>query len=82
MAGALNRKSTDGFEFLGQNVRKYGGKLLIKPSAKNVKALLDNVRETIRVSCSTKQETLIRSLNPMIMGRRTIIDTSSQRRRT
>jgi RNA-directed DNA polymerase len=59
---------SEGFDFLGQNVRKYGDKLLIKPSAKNVKAFLDKVRETIRVNRSTKQETLIGSLNPMITG--------------
>ena len=27
---------SEGFDFLGQNVRKYRGKLLIKPSKKNV----------------------------------------------
>ena len=59
---------SEGFDFLGQNVRKYGGKLLIKPSAKNVKAFLDKVRETIRVNRSARQETLIRLLNPMIRG--------------
>src|SRR5271163_2668521 len=26
----------DGFDFLGQNVRKYNGKLIIKPSKRNV----------------------------------------------
>ncbi|OYV84542.1 MAG: hypothetical protein B7Z63_06760, partial [Ignavibacteriae bacterium 37-53-5] len=30
----------EGFDFLGQNVRKYGDKLLIKPSRNNVKAFL------------------------------------------
>ncbi len=30
----------DGFDFLGQNVRKYAGKLLIKPARKNVKGML------------------------------------------
>jgi RNA-directed DNA polymerase len=59
---------SEGFDFLGQNVRKYGGKLLIKPSVKNVKAFLDKVRETIRVNCSAKQENLINLLNPMIRG--------------
>jgi RNA-directed DNA polymerase len=59
---------SEGFDFLGQNVRKYGGKLLIKPSAKNVKAFLDKVRETIRANRSAKQETLIDLLNPMIRG--------------
>jgi RNA-directed DNA polymerase len=59
---------SEGFDFLGQNVRKYDGKLLIKPSTKNVKAFLDSVRETIRVNRSSKQETLIDLLNPMIRG--------------
>ena len=59
---------SEGFDFLGQNVRKYDGKLLIKPSAKNVKALLDSVREIIRVNPSVKQESLINVLNPKIRG--------------
>ncbi len=59
---------SEGFDFLGQNVRKYDGKLLIKPSAKNIKAFLGSVRETIRVNRSAKQETLIDLLNPMIRG--------------
>jgi RNA-directed DNA polymerase len=37
-----------GFDFLGQNLRKYGGKLLIRPSKKNTHALLDKVRELVR----------------------------------
>ncbi|MER8672070.1 hypothetical protein NKH45_34160 [Mesorhizobium sp. M1156] len=36
----------EGFDFLGQNVRKYDGKLLIKPARKSVKALLDKVSES------------------------------------
>jgi RNA-directed DNA polymerase len=59
---------SEGFDFLGQNVRKYGGKLLIKPSAKNVKAFLTGVRETMRANRSVKQEALISLLNPMIRG--------------
>lgn len=59
---------SEGFDFLGQNVRMYNGKLLIKPAAKNVKAFLDSVREIIRANLSAKQETLIRVLNPMIRG--------------
>ena len=58
----------EGFDFLGQNVRRYGGKLLIKPSDKNVKAFLGAIRETIRAHCQAKQETLIHALNPMIRG--------------
>jgi RNA-directed DNA polymerase len=59
---------SEGFDFLGQNVRKYDGKLLIKPSAKNVKTFLDSVREIIRANPSVKQETLINVLNPKIRG--------------
>ena len=59
---------SEGFDFLGQNVRKYDGTLLIKPSVKNVKAFLASVRETIRVNRSAKQDTLINVLNPKIRG--------------
>lgn len=59
---------SEGFDFLGQNVRKYDGKLLIKPSAKNVRTFLESVREVVRVNRSVKQETLIHLLNPKIRG--------------
>jgi len=59
---------SEGFDFLGQNVRKYDGRLLIKPSAKNVKTFLESVREIIKVNCSVKQETLINLLNPKLRG--------------
>jgi RNA-directed DNA polymerase len=38
----------DGFDFLGQTVRKYHGKLLITPSRKSVKTFLATVRKTIK----------------------------------
>ena len=56
----------DGFDFLGWNVRKYGGKLLIKPSKKNVKAFLDDIRETVKANKTAKQANLIGLLNPKI----------------
>lgn len=58
----------DGFDFLGQNVRKYNGKLLIKPSKKSVKALLAKVRGIIKANKQTKADTLIVLLNPVIRG--------------
>lgn len=58
----------DGFDFLGQNVRKYGGKLLIKPANKNVKALLEKVREIVKQNRSATQTNLILQLNPVIRG--------------
>lgn len=58
----------EGFDFLGQNVRKYNGKLLIKPAAKNVNAFVDKVRGIVRTYRTAKQENLIRKLNPVVQG--------------
>lgn len=58
----------NGFDFLGVNIRKYNGKLLIKPSKKNVKAFLDKVRNTIKDNKAAKQTKVIRLLNPLIRG--------------
>ena len=58
----------EGFDFLGWNVRKYDGKLLIKPAKKNVQALLRKVRAIIRDTRTAKQEVVIRRLNPVIRG--------------
>ena len=58
----------EGFDFLGQNIRRYNGLLLVKPSKKNTLAFLTKVRERIRDNVGLKQEELIRLLNPMIRG--------------
>jgi RNA-directed DNA polymerase len=58
----------DGFDFLGQNVRKYGEKFLIKPAPKNVKAFLQKIRTTIKAHTSARAGDLIEKLNPMIRG--------------
>ena len=58
----------DGFDFLGWNFRKYNGKLLIKPSGKNVKTFLQKVRQVIKKAKMAKQEHLIVKLNPIIRG--------------
>jgi len=39
-----------GFDFLGQNVRKYNGKLIIKPSKKNVRNFLHKVKGIVKDS--------------------------------
>lgn len=59
---------TEGFDFLGWNLRKYNGKLLTKPSKANVKAHLDHIREIFKAHRGTKQASLIRLLNPVIRG--------------
>jgi RNA-directed DNA polymerase len=58
----------DGFDFLGWNIRKYDGKLLMKPSKANVKAHLDKIREVIKGNKTAKQANLIRLLNPILRG--------------
>jgi RNA-directed DNA polymerase len=58
----------DGFDFLGFNVRKYAGKLLIKPSKGAIKSFLERVREIIRANVATKTEDLIRQLNTKLRG--------------
>jgi RNA-directed DNA polymerase len=58
-----------GFDFLGQNVRKYpNGKLLIKPSKKNIKAFLDGIRKIIKAALGMSAAELIDWLNPKIRG--------------
>ena len=58
----------EGFDFLGQNVRKYKGKLLIKPTKKWVKGFLKRIRDTIKANKAAPTEHLIRILNPKIQG--------------
>lgn len=57
-----------GFDFLGQNVRKYGGKLLIKPSQANVHHHLTHLQETVKKHLGQSAGALIRQLNPKIRG--------------
>jgi len=58
----------EGFDFLGQHVRKFKDKLIIKPSKKNVKAVLEKVRGIIRGNKAAKTVNLIALLNPVIKG--------------
>lgn len=58
----------EGFDFLGQNVRKYRGKLLIKPAKANVKAFLAKVRLIIKTNKGVSAGNLIVQLNPVIRG--------------
>jgi RNA-directed DNA polymerase len=58
----------DGFDFLGQNVRKYNDKLLIKPSKKNVSTFLRKVRAIIKANKQATAGHLIFQLNPLIRG--------------
>lgn len=59
---------TKGFNFLGQNVRKYGQKLLIKPTRQSVRSVLEKARDRIKKGHGKKAEALIRKLNPLLIG--------------
>jgi RNA-directed DNA polymerase len=61
----------EGFDFLGQNIRKYGEyeqKLLIQPSKKNTKNFLEGIRKIVKKSPCTHPIYLIWNLNPKIRG--------------
>ena len=58
----------DGFDFLGWNFRKYGGKLLIKPSKKSIDKITRKISDVIKDGKAWKQESLIDALNPIITG--------------
>ena len=58
-----------GFDFLGQHVRRYPcGKLLTKPSKKNVKTFLVDIRRIIKAARAWPAAELINKLNPKIRG--------------
>ena len=58
----------DGFDFLGQNIRKYKGKLLTTPSKKSYKSIMLKIRKVIEASKAGSAGKLIKRLNPMIRG--------------
>ena len=59
---------SQGFDFLGQHLRAFKGKLVIQPSKKNTHAFLEKVRQLIKVNRNASQAALIRTLNPVIRG--------------
>jgi RNA-directed DNA polymerase len=59
---------SQGFDFLGQHLRTFDDKLIIRPSRKNTHAFLEKVRQLIKVNSDVDQATLISILNPIIRG--------------
>jgi RNA-directed DNA polymerase len=57
-----------GFDFLGQNIRRYHGKLIIQPAKENLHAYLDKCRAFIKANPSMAAGELIQRLNPIIRG--------------
>ena len=58
----------EGFDFLGQNLRKRGKKLRITPSRKAIAGIREKARQCIRRCRGLATEVLIRTLNPILRG--------------
>ena len=58
----------EGFDFLGQNLRKYQNKLLTKPSRDNYKSFVTKIRNTIKSCHGWKTAEMIKKLNSIIRG--------------
>jgi RNA-directed DNA polymerase len=58
----------EGFDFLGQRVRKYGNKLLIRPTRQSVRRVLEKARQLIHRCRGLNAAVLIRKLNPLLRG--------------
>ncbi len=59
---------TDGFDFLGQNIRKYNDKLIIKPSRKSVHSCLNRVRAIVKANRQVTAGDLVLKLAPIVRG--------------
>ena len=57
-----------GFDFLGFNVRRYGNKVLIKPSKAAQRRIRKRLRTEMRSLRGTNAQAVIRKLNPIIRG--------------
>jgi RNA-directed DNA polymerase len=60
---------TEGFDFLGQNIRMYSrGKLLIRPTKDAIKSVKEKLKGIIVKHRGSQAAVLIRNLNPVITG--------------
>jgi RNA-directed DNA polymerase len=57
-----------GFDFLGFNVRRYHGKLLIKPSKAAIRRVRERLRTEMRSLRGANARAVIKRLNPIIRG--------------
>ena len=58
----------DGFDFLSHNIRKYKGKLLIRPSRESVQSFKNKIKAIIKRNRGIPAYALIGLLNPVIRG--------------
>lgn len=58
----------EGFDFLGMNIRKYDGKLLIKPAPKKVQAFRESLKVFVKANTSSRLEPFLKQLNSKLRG--------------
>lgn len=58
----------DGFDFLGQHLRKYGEKFIITPSKNSVKGIVAKTRKIIKSHLGSTTAKMLQELNPVIRG--------------
>lgn len=58
----------DGFDFLSQNIRKFGNKMQITPAKEAVQRFSAKIRETIKSHKGKKAEEMIKKLNSQMYG--------------
>jgi RNA-directed DNA polymerase len=58
----------DGFDFLGQHLRKYGDKFIVTPSKSSVKGIVSKTRKIIKSHLGSATVEMLRVLNPVIRG--------------
>ncbi|MGH3479459.1 MAG: group II intron maturase-specific domain-containing protein [Nocardioidaceae bacterium] len=58
----------EGFDFLAFNVRRYNGKLLIKPSAAALRRIRERLRIELRALRGANAAAVLHRLNPIIRG--------------
>jgi RNA-directed DNA polymerase len=59
---------SEGYDFLGVNVRRYRSKLLIKPSKAAVRRIRRRLRDELRALRGSNAQAVIKRLNPIIRG--------------
>ena len=59
---------SDGFDFLGFNIRRYGAKLLIKPSTAAIRRLRKRLATEMRALRGSNAGAVLARLNPIIRG--------------
>ena len=57
-----------GFDFLGFNIRRYHGKLLIKPSKAAIRRIRERLRSEFRALRGSNAAAVLRAINPIVRG--------------